>query len=714
METRVVRAAVVLLSLGTMMVTTPAVGAHGPTVGGETGRSAVVDGRDVPAGNRTARPGKAASSAPGTLLGSDRAREGRPATGGGTLNVSYAYRRLPAERGVVEVTMRVPATPGIDRVRFGFEAEATVVRTENVVRNGSVYEWTGEESGVIVYHLRIDWSYTGNSGDSWVLLEHLPPTIRPETAVGTNEAIELADRGYVGNETMLLGAHAVYRRQVDGERIHLVVPGNRSLRFGPRRTVDALANASRSLEIGARDDVVHAFATPEIRTEATILEFDGFALDGSTILVDADAELAAWIHEYVHTRQAFSNEESLRWMTEGSARYYEWLLAVESGYADWGELRGVFAEAANDDSVLAEPDTWGGESNYAKGALVLAAVDREIRAATDGTRTLEDAIRRLNGRDTDPTAETFVRAVRRVGGPNAAATAERYVTTRRVPDLRTETEEFEAVYGHGSPQIRERVVSTSASGSDGTRQIRSTDGRIPLGLDETFRLTVRVENTGSARGLGAVTPRLSTDRLGGDYVDSTWTGWVAPGESVTRTVSHRFGRPGLYDVTRNGDRYDVRVAPNRGTASVAGLNVTGVRTDDGRALVEVTVRNDGDRPTFVTLPVTVDGRRVSTTALVLDGDETRTLAVRVDVPPPAPATVTVGSATTAVETSGTATPTAMEPSSGSGPATTVATDGDTFTTEPEGGRLEPGLPVPLVLVALIGIVGLWRWTSRRR
>jgi hypothetical protein len=714
METRVVRAAVVLLSLGTLMSTIPAAGAHSPTVGGETGQSAVVDRRDVPTGARTARPVEASSHAPGTVPRSDRTRERPSSTDDGTLNVSYTYRRLPAERGVVEVTMRVPATPGVDRVRFGFGEESTVVRTANVVRNGSVYEWTGEEAGVVVYHFRIDWSYTGNSGDSWVLLEHLSPTIRSEAAVGTNEAIELSGRGYVGNETILLGAHTVYRRQVDGQRIHLVVPANRSLRYGPRRTVDALADASRSLEVGARDDVVHAFATPEIRTEATILEFDGFALDGSTILVDADAELAAWIHEYVHTRQAFSNEESLRWMTEGSARYYEWLLAIESGYADWGELRGVFTRAANDDSVLAVPDTWGAESNYAKGALVLATVDREIRAATDGTRTLEDAIRRLNGRDTDPTAETFVRAVRSVGGPTAAATAERYVTTREVPDLRTEVEEFEAVYGYGSPQIRERVVGTSASSGNGTRQIRSTDGQIPLGLDETFRLTVRLENTGSARGLSAVRPRLSTDRLGGDYVHTTWVGWIGPDESVTRTATHRFSSPGLYDVTWNGKRYDVRVAPNRGTASVTALNVTGVRTDNGRARLEVTVRNDEDRPTFATLPVTVEGERVLTTALVLEGDEARTLTVRVDAPQSAPATVTVGSATTTVETSGTATPTTREPTPESGPAATVTADGDTPTTEPAGGGPGPGLPLSLVLAALIGIVSLWHWTGSRR
>ncbi|MEZ3145681.1 hypothetical protein [Halobaculum sp. MBLA0143] len=485
-----------------------------------------------------------------------------------TLNVSYTYRRLPDEQDVVEVTMRIPATPGIGEVRFEFQEESTVVTTENVTRSGGVYEWTGETSATVTYRLRIDWSYTGNARESWTLVEHLPPAIRPEAAADTDETIAVAGTGYVGNNTLLLGSHEVHPRQADGQIVHLVVPGDRSLRYGPTRTVDALANVSRSLEVGARDETVHAFATPKIRTEATILEFDGFALDGNTLLVDADAELAAWVHEYVHTRQAFSTAERLRWLTEGSARYYEWLLAVESGYADWGELREVFRKATNDDSVLSDPDTCRAESDYAKGALVLAAVDREIRTATDGERTLEDALRRINGEDTAPTVDSFVRAVRRVGGPEAAATAERYVTTRAVPEFRSDTERLETVYGYRSPQIREQVVHASVVGEDGTRSVNSTDGQITVDLNETFRLTARVENTGDSRGLGAVRPRLSTERLGGDYVDTTWVGWVAPNESVTQNATHRFGRPGDYTLFWNGVRYDVCVAPARGAPSV--------------------------------------------------------------------------------------------------------------------------------------------------
>jgi hypothetical protein len=717
-QARVVGAAVILLSLGAATATAPAVGAN-TAVDGETLQPTAVDTRNATAETRNAVPGEAFAPPREALGGAGGAGQSSSADDG-TLNVSYTYRRLPDERDVVEVRMRIPATPGVDRVRIGFPEGSTVVTTDNVRDDGSTYEWTGDDPATVVYRLRIDWSYTGNSRDSWTLLEHLPPTIRSDPAVEANETIAVAGTGYVGNRTLVLGDHDVYRRQVEGQTIDLVVPGDLPLRYGPDRTADALANVSRSLAVGARDEVVHAFATPKIRTEATILEFDGFALDGNTVLVDADAELAAWIHEYVHTRQAFSNAESLRWLTEGSARYYEWLLAIESGYADWGDLRGVLGKAANDDSVLADPDTWGGESEYAKGALVLAAVDREIRAATDGERTLEDALRRINGRETAPTVETFVRAVSEVGGLDAGATAERYVTTAGVPEVRSTTEAFEATYGFASPQLRSRVLDVSAVGADGARPVEGTGGRIPLALDETFRITVRVENAGTAPGLAAVRPRLSTDRLGGDYVDTTWVGWVGPNESVTETVTHRFGGPGSYDVTWNGGRYDLRVAPDRGTASVAGLTVAGDRPDDGRAAVEVTVRNDGDRATYAAFPVTVEGERASTIRLVLDGGEARTVTVRVDAPPSTPTVVGVGDASTTVGGPGAGDPATREPTSrsdtttttGSGPPTT--TDRGTPTTTPGGGSPGFGVPAVLVVVALIGTAGLRRRTGRRR
>ncbi|MFB6193589.1 MAG: hypothetical protein ABEI75_00865 [Halobaculum sp.] len=610
--------------------------------------------------------------------------------GNTTLNVSYTYRQLPSERGVVAVTMRIPPTDGVDRIELGVGEGSTVVETDGLVRAESGYVWNGTRPARVVYRLRITETYVGNARESWTLVQHQPLLVRADTGTDVNETITVADRGYVGNRTVLLGAHEVYRRQVTGETITLVVPGEVSLRYGPNRTVAALAAVSRSLDVGARGEV-HAFVTPKIRTEATQLEVDGFALGRETVLLDANVELAAWIHEYVHTRQSFAPTESLRWLTEGSARYYEWLLAVETGYADWGELRGVFSTAANDDSVLAKPDTWRPESNYAKGARVLAAIDREIRNQTDGERTLEDVIRRLNDRDGPQTVEAFVRAVREVGGPAAARTAERYVTTGRVPDVPSRDEEFAAVYNETSPELRTRVVATTAANATRNRRVTTT-GVIPLGLNETFRLRVRVTNTGSQRGLAAVTPRLTTNRLGGNYFDTTWVGWVGPNETLSRTVTHQFEEPGYYDIRWQDGQYTVRVAPNRGTATVTDVNVT--RSKETLA-VTATVRNGGNRTTFASFPVTVDGTRVATAALVLDGGRTDTVTVRVEAPA-AGTSVGVGGVDRVVSETTAQTDTASR--SGAGAGTTRAT----------ADALGPGIALLVVVIASVGLVRLSR------
>lgn len=720
MSNRALVVAVLLLSAGPVSVATPVFGPHGPTDGDDRDVSSGASVELHAAGHNGSVERYRLSS---ELDSADASEVGEKARSTNTtaLNLSYTYRRLPGQQGIVGVVLRIPATPGAERVRLEFPEESTVVETESVVQNGSVYEWAGKEPAVVVYRLRVDWSYTGNRRDSWTLLEHLPPAIRSETPVETNETLATAGPGYVGNTTMVLGAHDVYRRQAGGQRIDLVVPGNQSLRYGPRPTVGALVAVSRSLEVGARDERVHAFATPRIRIGASQLQADGFALDGDTILLDTDAELAAWVHEYVHTRQAFSNAESLRWLTEASGRYYEWLLAAESGYAGWGGLRGVFNLAASDESTLAEPETWEAESDYAKGALVLAAIDRDIRAATDGEHTLEDALRRINGNGSSPRLETFIKAVREVGGSDAAMTAKTYVTTGAVPEFQTAPEAFEAVYGTAAPQVERRLLGLSASSENRTRQLDRNRSPIPVGLDESVQVAVRLNNTGAARGFETVVPRLTTDRLAGSYFDRTWVGWVGPGESVTRTATHRFDEPGYHDVVVNGVRYIVRAAPDRDTASVAGLNVTAIDRNDGRITVDVSVRNDGEHTTFAAFPVALDGERVSTSVLVLDGNETRTTTVRLDVPASGFGTIEVGDAGTTVDSVGPSaftTESTPGPPAANGPDTATTSgrvdDPRIATTGTEESESKVAKPVVLALVVAFGLLTLWGWTRKRQ
>lgn len=389
-------------------------------------------------------------------------RAGRRAT----VNVSYTFRRLPERAGVVEVTMRLPASPAVERLSVRFREEVRVVETTNVESTDRAYEWRGERPGAVVYRVPINWTYTGNRRSSWTLVGHRSPTVQVDGPATLRETVRVAGEGYVGNTTVLLGAHDVVDRRVAGDRIRVVVPAGVEGRLPPEEAATALANAARSLSIAGRDQVTHVFLTPEILIGATQLEQPGFALDDNTLLIDVDSEFDVWTHEYVHARQEFPDSpERLRWLTEGSAEYYGWLLSIEQGYDDWAPLQSVFTRGRDDDSVLAAPDTWRGETEYTKGALVLGVLDRDIRRATDGEHTLEDVLRRVN-RDPDPTLETFFEAVREVGGPAVADTARRYVTTAAWPSYQPSPESLARLYD-GTGPVTDRQGPTTGTDTTG-------------------------------------------------------------------------------------------------------------------------------------------------------------------------------------------------------------------------------------------------------
>lgn len=540
-------------------------------------------------------------------------------------NVSYTYRRLPAQGGAVEVTMRVSPRPDAGTVSVAFGDTFTVRESTNVSRNGSTFELDGTGTATFTYRLPTDWSYAGNSGESWTLVRHRAPSIR---AGKTNATIRTAGEGYVGDKMILLGAHEVYARQAASQRIDIVVPEGVSLLYGPKRTADALANASRALRVGGRADVVHAMVTPEIETEATQLIQPGFSLGDGELLVDADSEFDVWTHEYVHTRQTFSDAEGLAWLVEGSAEYYGWLLSIQTGYDSWAPLRGSFSSGVGDDSTLSDPESWRPESDYNKGALVLAVIDRDIRAATDGQRTLQDALRRINSGNS--TLESLIEAISDVADGDVAATARRYISTSATPEYQPTDEEFESVYGYTSPQVGTELIEVTAVGDGWTRAL-DPDGTLQIGASETVRVTVRVTNDGDSAGVAAIAPRLFARETELARFDGRWVGRIPPGRSAVRTATHQFDEPGTYG-TDLGNANGIAVVPDRGTASVTAVNVTRTEGSGRNVTVEATVRNTGNRRTFVSKPVSVEGQRVSTVTLVVNSDANQTATRSVAVP----------------------------------------------------------------------------------
>jgi hypothetical protein len=643
-----------------------------------------------PAGDPPMPPDRTLVDGPVSTRGGPAASESPART---TLNVTYTFRREPDRSGIVGVTMRLPATPAIEDVSIAFPEEVTVVEATNVDRAGSAYEWTGERPAEIDYRVPINATYVGNRAPSWTLLLHQPPSIDASPSVDVRGHLQLAGKGYVANRTVLLGEHDVYRRQAEGQQIRVVVPENVTVRTGIQRRASALATAARSLSIGGRDEVLHAVVTPEIRTEATQLFQPGFSLDDTTLLIDGESEFDVWTHEYVHARQEFPDTGRLRWLTEGSAEYYGWLLSIEGGDDDWTALRGVFARGADDDSVLANPETWRGETDYTKGALVLGVLDHEIRVATDGERTLEDVFRRINRADADPTLETFLRAVRDVGGPDAAAAARRYVTTSATPDYRPDASRFDALYSgsaselDASPRLRTRIRTLATTGANGSRQFDPERATVRIRAGQSLRIRGRITNAGDAGGLASLAVRESAPDTT-TRVETPWVGWLRPEATVTRNETVRFDRPGTYEVAWGDRQYTVQVVPVRGTELLTGVDATLNRTT-GQVVVSATVRNDGDRSAFVDLPVSLDGKRVRTVTTVVDAGTTRTVTVSLNSSQREPYNVSVGE-------------------------TRVTVGEQRATTRPATGQDVPVVPVlgGLGVLAVLGGVAWWILVKR--
>jgi hypothetical protein len=507
-----------------------------------------------------------------------RGRMGRssvaPATSqysGTRLNVTYTFQRLPDQPGIVRVTLRLPRAPATGGASIDFRENrgVTVINTTNVERIGSSYDWAGERPAAIVYRLPINWTYTGNRAASWTLVQYRQPSIASIDAgasVTVRRRARLAGEGYVGSTAVLLGEHDVYERQAGEQRIRVVIPDNVTLRNDPRRTVSALASAARSVSIGGRDEVVHVFVTPQIRTEAEQLFQPGFAIGDNTLLIDAESEFDVWTHEYVHSRQEFPDTGRLRWLTEGSAEYYGWLLSVQQGYDSWSPLREVFTRGTADDSILADPETWRGETEYNKGALVLGVLDHEIRVATDGERTLQDVLRQLNA-DADPTLDTFIGTVREVGGPDAAAAAERYVTTSAAPNYRPDEDRLIELYAgsssglNASLQTRTRILSVATTGTNGTTQFNPDSEAIRIPSGQTLRIRGRITNVGDNGGVARVAvQRISDGRT--SRLKTPWVGWLRPQGTITRNETLQFSRPGRYEVLWGDYQITVSVAPS--------------------------------------------------------------------------------------------------------------------------------------------------------
>ncbi len=211
-----------------------------------------------------------------------------------------------------------------------------------------------------------------------------------------------------------------------GGRVRIVRPLGTQL--GPKEDAlaEALSDAAQRLDVGDRDDDVLLFALGEPARRGG----ESFPIHDEA-WIHADSRLddpnSVWLHEYVHTRQAFVLADDMRWFREASAEYYAARLASEQGRTSEAAMR---AHLGGDpkQAALTSPASWDDPHvPYTKGARVLALVDRKIELSTDGERSLEDVFRRLNAHDGPVSYEDFTDAVTAVAGHRMDGWLDRYV-----------------------------------------------------------------------------------------------------------------------------------------------------------------------------------------------------------------------------------------------------------------------------------------------
>ena len=547
-------------------------------------------------------------------------------------------RHRPADPSVFETEMTFQIPDSVTALEVELADGAAVASTTGFERTGDrTLEWTGEtDQPSVRYTMPADRRGSGRQGvnDSagdytfvdtgdWGVVPVPGVALRYQgtTPVGTDETVRIDGPGATGGDIAFFGPVEEYERAVDGGTIRLAVPEAVTLEESPEAILTALADARERLTVGERRDEVFMVAVPNdvdwgSKRGLKYGQADAWVVEDATL----DERNPTWLHEYVHIRQRFASTDAdttaeADWLVEAQADYYAGLLALEDGETDFEAFSGLLERGERlpyADAVLTDRSTWtDAKTDYAKGALVYGEIDRQLRVATDGDRTLEDVFRSLNAQDGQITQRAFLQLVEDYGGSDVRAVAERYTQTEATPQMWNRSQHAAAFdqpvadFTYGSDADGLEVAGQAwprwnATDLAGTGGAAGDVLAVPVG--ESVTVPVTVDNVG-ARG-GTYDATLQVD---GQVVDQR-RGTLAAGAGTSHRLSWTPDEPGTYTVRVGSEQLTVVVR------SAASVTVTDLRVaPDGVAPGEpvtatATVETADDRPAAAVLAFrTIDG-----------------------------------------------------------------------------------------------------------
>jgi hypothetical protein len=470
------------------------------------------------------------------------------AGGDGEIRVTYRVSRTPADPETVRVnyTAVVPANVNELRANLRGLAPHTVVSTDRIQYDPgteiatATSEFGTETTVGLTYTVESnvssgfgldtvetsDWAFvTGEqllAAHDWVELRDSPATFTDSHVVD--------GEGYAVDGFAFLGPVTTEQRTAGDQSFRLVVPEAADPAVEPGTVLDGLADASGMLQVGDSDPEVTAFVAPApIRS--------GGRATGAVFWASEDTTLAAdstWFHEYVHTRQAWTDQDfelrarnDVEWLTEASADYYGGYVAWQTGRTDAASFREYVATDRYAGAVLQDADRDAKElKNYFKGRRVLAALDIRLHQHTGGDQTLLDVVRQINALPGENlTYADFRGEVVAATNESTGAWLDRHVGSSDVPAIPTD---IRAAYDTGLDSGSTLAVSLSPSS---------------VTAGERTDVTVTVTD-------GSGTP------VGGATIESTGLGVSTTTDAAGEaTLSVDAGSPAEYTVSVAADGY---------------------------------------------------------------------------------------------------------------------------------------------------------------
>ncbi|WP_336329405.1 MULTISPECIES: peptidase [unclassified Haloarcula] len=653
-------------------------------------------------------------------MGTGTATSGATQTSDGdVIQQTQTYARIPEEPGEVAVTLTYEIPDRVVDLETHVPAAATVTETDGFERvNESVYEWEETtDTATVSYRINpnrtieksgpegAEGRYLSVDTGDWALLTRSRTPTRwrytGQDPVRYNRTVRTAGPGAAGEEIVYLGEVATFEETAHNQTFTLAVPERATMTASPISVLDSMANASNALRVGDRDEQVFVVAAP---SEAVEWGVEGYQIGDADMWVQSrqslDTANNVWLHEYVHSRQAYETTRETRWTVEGWATYYAAVLALEQDRIGFDEFRAQLAAGGRpvySDVALTDRSSWTNDANYRKGSLVAGRTDVHIRSATDRNKTLQTVFQSLNGYRDPVTQSQFLTEVEAAGGAsarNTTATETETTTTVAMWNETTHRRLFGSIparIGYGLPPVdradayRADSLYRSDTPVGGSEPIR-------LATNETLAVDAVVENAGGEAGAYNVTLAVN------ETVVAAKQGQIEPGERTEVEVTHTFADPGRYVISIDGDTVTV-VVTEPAAASVTDVTASPQEVRQGDSVdVTATVANDNEIPGTIAVEFRRNDTVFAEQRLYLPPQATTTVVRTVTLGEPGTVSLSAGDGRTATAVEVVVSTETAEPTS-----TPTERLTDTQTTAGEGNGftvLVTGLAVLLaVLIA---------------